>query len=358
MVLNSTSSSSRPILEIDLNNLVYNYKLAQQLASYSKVSCVVKANAYGLGAVQVSKALYQAGCRDFYVAYLEEAMQIAPNLDQSNIYILSSNTTDELSESVKLGFIPVLNTTDAVSRYKKLGDHLSCVVNFDTGMTRAGLNMSDADMLDVVGLDVRYIVSHLACADEPDHPLNAEQLSYVKRLQAQFQNIPISFANSSGIFLGKDYLFNQVRPGSMLYGINPTPHTINPMKHVATIKAKVLQIRTLDKARTVSYGAKYLAADGAKIATIGCGYADGYHRFASFNSNCYFQGIELPIVGTITMDMMMVDVSKLSDDLLAKLDYVELLNHHFTVDDLAKKAKTIGYEVLTSLGNRFNRIYK
>ena len=358
MVLNNTSSSSRPILEINLANLVSNYQLAKGFAPSSHVSCVVKANAYGIGDIEASKALYEGGCRDFYVIYLEEAIKIAPHLDKANIYVLNANSSEELIESKANGFIPVLNTIDSIERYKKMGANLPCVIHFDTGMTRAGLDVSDADNLDLSSLDVRYIMSHLACSDEPEHELNIAQLNDVKYLQSLFPKKPISFANSSGIFLGADYHFDQVRPGCMLYGVNPTPYQKSPVKHVVTLKAKVLQIRTLRKAQTISYGARHLADAGSKIATVGCGYADGYHRVASLHTHCYFQGIELPIVGTITMDMMMVDVSKLSDDLLAQLDYVELLNDHFTVDDLAKKAKTIGYEVLTSLGNRFNRIYK
>lgn len=355
--------NNAPILEINLSNIVHNYNLAKLEVGSSSVAAVVKANAYGLGDSKIARALYEGGCREFYVMYLSEAFSIRESVGDSKIFVLGLTYVSEYRECVEYDFIPVLNTLSNAETYdalaKSLGLKLPCVVQFDTGMTRSGLDLKEASNLESFShLDILYIMSHLACADDPTHNLNRLKLERVKGLSYIFQGIPISFANSSGIYLGANYHFSQVRPGCMLYGINPTPYAPNPVRNVITIKAKVLQIREIDEARSVSYSSRYIAPKGSKIATIACGYADGYHRSLTSNTHCYFKGIALPIVGTITMDMMMVDVTVLSEELLSMLDYVELINDNLTVDDIAKKAKTIGYEVLTSLGNRFNRIYK
>lgn len=242
--------------------------------------------------------------------------------------------------------------------YKKFiaADPLPCVIHFDTGMNRMGLRTEEIDNIDLRGLNVLYVMSHLACADEPDHPMNKKQLEEVLKLKEKF-NTNISFANSSGIFLGEQYHFNQVRPGCMLYGVNPTLDKPSPVKQVARVLAKVLRVITTTQSESVSYGAHYTAKPGTRIATLGIGYADGYHRILSGKGFAHFKGYNLPVLGRVTMDYIMVDASAIPEQLLQEFDYAEVLGDNVTVDETARLASTIGYEILTSLQHRFNRVY-
>lgn len=354
-------TSAKPRLEIDLSKICENYLTAKKLTSSDTItSAVIKANAYGVGAKEAFKALSGVGCNDFYVIYLEEAMELhGLTHGNENIYIIGSQTDKNLHDVIHHGFIPVLNTEHEIKQYAKLASDspLPCVIHFDTGMNRLGLRVEDMDRINTHGLDVKYIMSHLACADEPEHPMNKKQLQDMLVLKKKF-NTKISFANSSGIFLGTDYHFDQTRPGCMLYGVNPTPGKPSPVKQVATVMAKVMRISTLTKDEAVSYGATYTAKAGTRIATLGIGYADGYHRSLSSNAFCYFKGHRMPIIGRVTMDFIMVDVSALSESELQEFDYAEVLGNNITVDETADRAKTIGYEILTSLQHRFNRVYK
>lgn len=354
---------SQPILEISLTNLKHNYHIAKKMiAENCNIAVAAKADAYGIGAFEVCGALLGEGCKDFYFAYLSEAEHMRAWPLGTNLYVICLNTFEELSESCRIGLLPILNTKQDISYYHEICKRdeklYPCVIQVNTGMNRLGIDIDDCLKLNMSEFSCRYILSQLACADMPEHEMNQKQLTEVQKIKNQFPQTPISLANSSGIYLGPSYHFNQVRPGCMIYGINPTPQKPSPVLPVVTLKAKVLQIRRLEHDATVSYGARYSAKKGDIIATIGCGYADGYHRILSLQSHCYFREHKLPIVGAITMDFMMVDVSILSDSELAELDYVELLNDKLMVDELAGLAKTVGYEIITSLGNRFTRIYK
>lgn len=354
---------SQPILEISLTNLKHNYKVARDaVAENCNVAVAAKADAYGIGAFEVCGALLGEGCKDFYFAYLSEAEHMRSWPLGSNLYVICLNTFEELSESCRMGLIPVLNTKQDLSYYHEICKRdeklYPCVIHVDTGMNRMGLDVKDCIALNMSEFNCQYVLSHLACADTPEHDLNRKQLLEVQLIKTQFPHTPISLANSSGIYLGDEYHFNQVRPGCMIYGVNPTPSKPSPVLPIVTMKAKVVQIRKLEHDSTVSYGARHAAKKGDVIATIACGYADGYHRTLSLLSHCYFKQHKLPIIGTITMDFMMVDVSSLNESELDELEYVELLNEKITVNELAGLAKTIGYEIITSLGERFTRIYK
>ena len=206
-------------------------------------------------------------------------------------------------------------------------------------------------------LDIKNVMSHLACADDPNHQLNMQQLEAFSKLTSKIPSYKKSLVNSSGIFLGPNYHFDLARPGAMIYGINPTPYKDSPVKPVVQIMGKVLQIRTLERDQSISYGALYNAKKGSIIATIGVGYADGYFRTLTNKSQCFFNGYFMDIKARVSMDSIMVDISHIPQGIVDKMDYVELIGPNIDIDKLAECANTIGYEILTSLGDRYNRVY-
>jgi alanine racemase len=228
-------------------------------------------------------------------------------------------------------------------------------------MARLGLDAVEqarlvADHTLLAGLDLLYIMTHLACADEPDHPLNAEQATRFDRACAALPRLPRSFANSSGLFLGADYASDLARPGCALYGINPTPGLPNPLRQVLRLEAPVLQIREIPAGASVGYGASFMAARPSRIATIAVGYADGYLRSLSGQGGAAYRGLMLPLVGRVSMDLITLDVTDVPG--LVPGDAVTLIGGAApSPDDLAARAGTIGYEILTSLGARYRRAY-
>lgn len=339
-------------IEIDTKKIVENYALAKKTVSANcNVAAVVKANAYGLGAKNIAQKLFEAGCRTFYVAYLDEYMDIKPVIGDSKCYVLMLGC-DEIKDAIELGAIPVIYTKEMLECMPKGS---SCVVHIDTGMNRQGIAFKNVETLDLDLYNVEYIMSHLACSDDAENPMNEEQLGKVGYLKAHFKR-PISFCNSDGIFLGSRYHLAQVRPGCMLYGVGAGKDRgiRNPLRWCAN----VLQIANLDAGETVSYCARYRTGDNTRIATVACGYADGYKRILTNNAFGYFKGYKLPQVGTVTMDMIMFDVSSVPENILSEMNFIELLNDSLLIDDLAISCNTIGYEIITSLGNRIKRVYK
>jgi alanine racemase len=237
---------------------------------------------------------------------------------------------------------------------------LPAVVHFDTGMSRLGLPPAEAarladDPSRLSGLDLRYVMSHLACADEPEHPLNHAQRAEFNVLRHRFPGVAASLANSSGIFLGPDYHFDLARPGCALYGINPIPGHPNPMKSVVRLEAKILQLREIDPPRTVGYGAAHRVMTRTRVGTVAAGYADGWLRGLSGRGSAYVGDVRVPFVGRVSMDLITLDVTAAPQIRVG--DPVELMGEHLSVDDIAATAGTIGYEILTRLGPRFHRRY-
>jgi alanine racemase len=368
-------------LQVSLPAIKENYKiLVKKLAPDSICGATVKANAYGLGMLEVSTALYQVGCRHFFVHTFSEGMELrrilnyllsADSKEAANIYILGGVTLDHLKEYVIHDLIPVLNYTAQVDLWATyaLGTNraLKAVIHIDTGMNRLGLKPCDLDTSvlrqRLNSLDILYLMSHLSCADIPNHPMNLLQLRTFKESAELLGKLSggaeykLSFANSSAIFLGKDYHMNLARPGCAIYGMNPTPGKKNPMHPVIKLQARILQISRVKKGEAVSYMASYIAPRDRTLITIACGYADGYLRALSNNGYAYLDEYKLPIVGIVTMDMLMLDASEVPPQQLAATEYVELINSKITVDDIAATANTIGYEILTRIGHRVKREY-
>jgi alanine racemase len=354
-------------LTIDLGAIRRNYlKLTETLAP-ARAAAVVKADAYGLGARPVAQAIYEAGCRDFFTAHFSEAVALRPVLaDDATLYVLNGLQPGNETSCAEAGIVPVLNSLEQLRRWsdtaKAIGERLPAALQFDTGMSRLGLSPAEqlqlkSELADAGLIDIRFIMSHLASGDEADSAQNTEQLAEMQRIAGEFPDLPVCFANSGGVFLGKTYHHLMARPGIAIYGGNPTPGAANPMEPAVSLRIAVIQTRTVPAGAKVGYGATYVAAREMRLATIAAGYADGLPRSLSDRGAVYFGAVRLPIVGRVSMDSMTVDISALPEGTITLGSLVEMIGPHQTLDDLAQAAGTISYEVLTSLGQRYTREY-
>jgi len=363
----SVRESAPGILSIDLRALHDNYLSLQRRAAPARTAAVVKADAYGLGAARVAPVLYDAGCRDFFVAQFGEALKLRPVLlPDARIFVLNGLQPGSEATCAACGIVPVLNSLEQVANWRSLamarGARLPALLQFDTGMSRLGLSFEEADALAanpalLDHIDLLFVMSHLASADEPESVQNAEQLAAMQAVAERFPGIDLCFANSGGIFLGPAYAGALVRPGIALYGAAPAGGE-NPMKPVVGLKVRVVQTRTVPAGAKVGYSATHIAPREARLATIAAGYADGLLRQLSGRGAVYHDGIRLPIVGRVSMDSITVDVSVLAPGSLRLGSLVDVVGPHQSLEQLAADAGTISYEILTSLGHRYHREYR
>jgi alanine racemase len=361
-------NTSKSILTISCAAIAANYRLLGQQAKGKPVAAAVKANAYGLGIAEVAPTLKAASCNFFYVAHLEEAIQLRGILGtEPQIAVLHGIDASDYSVAIVHRLIPVLNHLGAIQDWHNCASDYEktfpVIIHLDTGMNRLGLGKDDVDQLAahpewLEGLKIIYWLSHLACADEPSHPLNAQQLHLFTQYLIKLPLAPLSLANSSGIFLGQSYHFDQVRPGCALYGINPTPEKTNPMLPVVRLEAPIIQLRDLTPWVSVGYGGNWRSKRLGKTATLPVGYADGFIRSLSNNGLVYCSGHPAPIIGRVSMDLIVIDVTDVPDEHRQLNAMVEIIGAHQDVDTLAKSAGTIGYEILTQLGSRYQRVYE
>lgn len=362
-------------LTIDLGALVANYRLLRARAAPAQCGAAIKADAYGTGADEAAPALWNAGCRQFFVAVLGEAIALRRVLPQAEIYVLAGPLGGDEAEYAQHRLVPILNSLPQVEAWAQwcraraghpAGSH-PAAIHVDTGMSRLGLAPAELDRLvadpgPLRAFGVPLLMSHLACAEDPAHPQNAAQLARFRDAVARLVPLlparpAISFANSSGIFLGPDYHFDLVRPGSALYGLNPVPPQPNPMRQVVGLQARIIQVRHIDAHQTVGYGAAHRSTRATSLATLGLGYADGILRSLSKVGAAFVGGIRAPFVGRVSMDLITIDVGHVPAHLVQPGAWVEILGAHQTADDLAAAAGTIGYEILTALGPRYQRRY-
>jgi len=359
------------ILTIDLVGLAANWRELARRAAPAQCAAVVKADAYGCGLEPVTAALAKAGCETFFVAHLDEGRRARAVAPRATIYVLNGLLPGLASAYAGCNLHPVIGSLAELAEWKAFvattAWHGGAALHVDTGMNRLGLSFDEAAWLarqpQAEHGELVLLMSHLACAETPDHPLNARQIAAFGELRAMFPGMPASLANSSGIFLGPDAHHDMVRPGVALYGGNPTPLHINPMRPVVRLQARVLQIRTVAAGETVGYTAAWTASRASRIAVLSLGYGDGILRAASARDHerggeAIVAGRPCPFAGVISMDLLAVDVTHLPEDVPRRGDLVTLLGEEISVDDLASHAGTISYEMLTSLGRRYARIYK
>lgn len=366
----SAISYAEPLstLTVHLDRVARNYlRFRKMLRLGADCAAVVKADGYGLGAAQVGRALFDQECRHFFVAHYSEAVALRVALPEKDaiIYVLNGPFGAEPADFAAHRFVPVLNSPGDIEHWagfcRQTGVRHPCVIHIDTGMNRLGLSAREAGALTretLAPLDIRYVMSHLACADEPGHIMNRAQLDRFTALTGALgQPFRLSFANSAGILLGTDYHFDLVRPGCGLYGINPTSEGQNPMEGTVTLKARIVQARFIDISSTVGYGASYSVSPPANCVTVSVGYADGYLRSATSRGQVVIDGEKCPVIGRVSMDSIIVDTTQLKTQPRAG-DWAEIIGPHQDVDTVAAQAGTIGYEILTSLGKRYQRVYE
>ena len=362
----SESEHTGAVLTIDLNAIVANWRLLKSMVAGAECAAVVKADAYGLGADRVVPALARAGCGTFFVAHVGEGVALRRILSQATIHVLNGPVPGSGAALVEHRLVPVLNSLDDIAAWSGLaragGAPLAADLHIDTGMARLGLPPDEMQTLirepgRLDGIKLATVMSHLACADEPDHPLNRQQLTDFQHAREAFADVEASFANSSGVFLGPEYHFDLARPGVALYGVEPRPGEPNPMAQVVRLQGKILQVRDIDRPRTVGYGATHRVTRRGRVATVGVGYADGCPRSLSNSGSGYMGDTRVPIVGRVSMDLITLDVSDVAADVAHPGALVDLIGPHNTVDAVAADAGTIGHEILTGLGSRYHRVY-
>jgi alanine racemase len=364
-------SEAGGILTIDLAALAANWRELARRAAPARCAAVVKADGYGCGLEPVTAALARAGCETFFVAHLAEGRRARAAAPRATIYVLNGLLPGTASAYAGCNLRPVIGSLAELAEWRAFDAatawHGGAALHVDTGMNRLGLSFDEAVWLAEQPHDERgelaLLMSHLACAEAPDHPLNAKQIAAFGELRALYPGVPGALANSSGIFLGPDAHHDMVRPGVALYGANPTPLHINPMRPVVTLKGRIVQVRTIAEGETVGYGATWTARRLTRIAIVSVGYGDGILRAASARDDkpgaeVIVAGRPCPLAGAVSMDLLAVDVTDLPEHLPRRGDLVTLLGDEIGVDDLAFHAGTIGYEVLTNLGRRYRRIYQ
>jgi alanine racemase len=354
-------------LSIDLGAIRANYLTLKALAPTSLTGAVVKADAYGLGADIVAPVLYGAGCRTFFVAHIDEGMALRRHLPtDAELFVLNGLQPGNEQSCAAMGLTPVLNSLEQIAQWSahatKLGTHLQAALQFDTGMSRLGLSPMDLDQLSrtpdlLANIDITFIMSHLACADEPEHAANPAQLAVMRKAAAIFPDAPICFSNSGGVFLGNDYHNQIMRPGIALYGGAPSTVRPNPMKPVVRLDVAVIQTRTVPANISVGYGGSLVTTKETRLATIAAGYADGLPRSLSGRGAAWFNGVRLPIAGRVSMDSIIINISDLPEGTLTHGSLVQIIGPDQPLEDIASDAGTIAYEILTGLGRRYRRNY-
>ena len=371
------------MLTVDLDAVAANYRTVRAAAPGAEAAAVVKADAYGLGMLPVARRLAAEGCGSFFVADAREGQALRAALPGVTIYVLNGLFPGTAGLYRAAGLVPCLAAPAELAEWRaeaaRAGQRLPAVLHFDTGMNRLGLGAAEAaalaaDDAAAEGLDVRLIISHLACADDAADPHNGQQLARFRALlgplRARFPAARVSLANSPGVFLGPDYHFDLVRPGIGLYGGNPLSGRASPFCAAVTVEARVIALRQLAAGDTVGYGATWTAQGPARIAVLAAGYADGYPRALGRASvpekggmpqekggQAHIAGYTVPVAGRVSMDMLALDVSTVPEGAIRRGDMAELIGPNISVDEVGRRAQTIGYEILTSLGRRYMRRY-
>jgi len=363
------------LLHIDLGALASNWRTLRDNAGRAEAAAVVKADAYGTGIELAVPALHQAGCRTFFVAHLSEAIRVRAVAPDATIYVLNGLFPGSSPVYVEHNLRPVLGSFEEIEEWAAFcrvqGQKREAAVHVDTGMNRLGLTVAQGltlkDRVELRDFEVALLMSHFVSAEEIDNPLNVRQIEAFKAVRETLSGVRASIANSSGIFLKEKPHFDLVRPGYALYGGNPTPDRENPMSAVVGLEARIVQLRWVEADDTVGYNARWLALGKRRVATISVGYADGYPRSASArgkSGEALLAGMALvagrpcPFAGNVSMDLLAIDVTEVPESEVKRGDTVTLIGGSLTVDEVGRRAGTIGYEILTNLGRRYARTYR
>lgn len=345
---------ARAELTIDLGAIVANWRALDALSAPGcETAAVLKADAYGCGAARVGPALMAAGCRTFFVALAEEGAELRETLGTGpEIFVLSGLLPGDAALMRDAALAPVLNSTEQVRAFRAALPGAACAIQLDTGMNRLGIEAADLALatLDLNMLRPRLVMSHLACADTPSHPMNAAQLGAFSAMTLALPGVRRSLAATGGTLLGPLHHMEMTRPGVGLFGGLP----FREARPVVSLSLPVIQTRTVLPGEAVGYGAAWTARRPSRVATLSSGYADGLIRAMGDRARVFAEGTPCPVIGRVSMDLIGVDVTGLA----GVPDRLEILGPHQGVDALAEAAGTIGYEILTALGSRHARNYK
>lgn len=362
-------------LTVDLSAMADNWRDMAKRSGKARTAAVVKADAYGLGIEDAGQTFYRAGARDFFVATVSEGVTLRPYVPQARIFVLSGVWPGQEADVLGSDLVPVLASEEQLTHWTavtaQVGAH-PCALQVDTGFNRLGLPVEDAlyladDPTRPASFDPVLVLSHLACGDTPTSPMNRVQLESFQRVAAAYEGIESSLAASSGIFLGPEYHFDLTRPGIALYGGEAVNGAPNPMRPVATAEARIVMIREAGEGQTVSYGGTYRLKRASRLAIAAVGYADGYQRSLSGSgiplremgyggAYGFVNGHKVPVAGRVTMDLTIFDVTDVPANAVRAGDYIELFGPNVPLDEVARAAGTIGYEILTSTGLRYERL--
>jgi alanine racemase len=361
------------ILTIDRDALAANWRLLRDRAQGAECAAVIKADGYGIGLAPAARALEKAGCRTFFVAHVAEGAAAREACPEAVIYVLNGLLPGSASAYGALNLRPVLGSREEIGEWAAFNriaaTRLPAAVHIDTGMNRLGLKVDDAVALKGDALlddfEPALLMSHFVSSELPDDPVNARQIDAFGTVRAAFPGLPASLCNSSGIFLPQSPRLDLVRPGYALYGGNPTPHRDNPMQAVVRLEARVIQVRDATPGETVGYNGLWTAGGQRRLATLSVGYADGYPRAASATDakaqtgagQAIVAGRRCPFAGRVSMDLLSVDITDLPDSTVKRGDLVTLIGEGLDIDEVGRRAGTIGYEILTGLGRRYARTY-
>lgn len=356
------------ILTIDLDAIAENYKTLANFVKPTKCAAVIKADAYGLGGTKICQTLYESGCRFYFAAQLIEALALKKVLpSDANIAVLNGIQTGTEKLAAEAGIIPVLNSWESICHWKSICQEKSqrfpAIIQIDTGMCRLGLDQDELEkLIDDPSIfkiaNIELIISHLALSDEPSSAANASQLNRLQNALAKLPSCEVAISASGGIFLGHSFHLDMVRPGIALYGVAPHDNISSTLiKPVMTLDARVIQTRHVKAGSAVGYGGSFVTSRPSIITTISVGYADGLHRSLGNKGSVYFNNHRLPIVGRVSMDSITVDATDLAENAPKSGDLIEIIGKNQSLDDIARDANTIAYEILTSLGHRYKRIY-
>lgn len=364
-------STARGVLTVDLGAIAANWRWLAALSGPAECAGVLKADAYGLGLEPVAKALDGAGCRTFFVATTGEAGRLKAALPAAMVYIFDGLMPGTAHEIARIGAIPVLGSRAEVEEWvaycRSVETRLPAALHLDTGMSRLGVPPGEVEELGrdrdlFQAFDLRLVISHLACADTPGHPTSDAQRLLFDQLRRALPPARASLANSAGIMLGSAFRYDLVRPGIALYGGRAVAGRPNPAAKVVRLEARILQVRDLPAGTAVGYGSAFVTDRSSRIATIATGYADGFLRSISGpiglpSPPATIAGHSAPIVGRVSMDVITLDVTDVPAEFVHRGAFAELIGRHVLIDDLADSSGTIGYEVLTRLGDRYHRMY-
>ena len=355
------TNTNNAILQIDLKNIENNYNYLKNIAPNTIIAACVKANSYGLGINEICQILYKKNCRDFFVATLEEALLLRKKYKYINIYLLNGvNHLEAFSEAFNSNILIVINNLDQFQILKKFfkirKKKINCCFHFDTGMNRLGLQLKDFNKYIYPfqkNLNIKLVISHLINSEKKSI-LNYNQLrlfNYIKNKFNFSKKTLFSLGNSNSIFLKNNFHFDMIRAGGFIYGLDLTKR--KKSKNVLSLKAKIIQIESVKKGKSIGYGAKYITKKDSVIATLAIGYADGIPR--NYDGFVFYKKKKIKFVGNLSMDLSCVDVSSIKNPKIN--DWVEIFGNNISISVFASKCNTITYEISSKIGLRVKRVY-